>query len=199
VGRYLQGEVGQLDIVGTITSGLNLVHINKLSLPSELAMLLRTVLLLQGLGRQVGAETGLGELIQPYLKEALVKRLDPRTAVTRGLKSAKIWNRLLQTLPEDLRDLRAQLRDGNLTIDFQLHDADEKVDHLVDGLLASAAVLAASQLLSRQTKPLIGPVSVPGAIAVTVGVTTWRRLRGKRTDYVSVGSRLTQLVRNLRS
>lgn len=54
-------------------------------------------------------------------------------------------------LSEDLRDLRAQLRDGNLTIDFQLHDADEKVDHLVDGLLASAAVLAASRAVTTSS------------------------------------------------
>ena len=50
-------------------------------------------------------------------------------------------------------------------------------------------------LASRGTGPRIGPVSAPGAIALTVGILTWRRLVRGRAGYQSPMSRVQQLVR----
>jgi ubiquinone biosynthesis protein len=65
----------------------------------------------------------------------------------------------------------------------------------VDGLLASASILAASQLLSRKTGPTVRGISIPGAVSVVVGVVTWHRLQMKRPGYRNGVNRILSRVR----
>ena len=41
-------------------------------------------------------------------------------------------------------------------------------------------MLASAQLIARRAGPTIAGISVPGLVAVGVGVTTWQRLVAKR-------------------
>jgi ubiquinone biosynthesis protein len=57
---------------------------------------------------------------------------------------------------------------------------------LVDGLLVSACLLAAAQLISRKTGPTVAGLSVAGLAAAGSAVVTWRRLVLKRQDHKSL-------------
>ncbi|MGA3219474.1 MAG: hypothetical protein ABSE77_10460 [Acidimicrobiales bacterium] len=82
--------------------------------------------------------------------------------------------------PDQLQAVLDQARTGNVGVDFRLHDADQAIDRLVDGLVTAASVMAGAQLMSRRTSPMLGPFSVPGLVATGVGVLTWRRLVSQR-------------------
>lgn len=114
-----------------------------------------------------------------------------------ALKSARDWGDLLQVLPGELRDLVAQVKDGKIDVDFQLHDPDGRVDQVVDGMIVAAMVVASGELLARRTQPIVGQVSLPGAAAVALGVLSYRRLRGKRDDYVTALTRVTRLLKSV--
>jgi ubiquinone biosynthesis protein len=101
---------------------------------------------------------------------------------------------LLATAPANLRPILRQLRDGTIGVEFRIHDADGVTDRLVDGVIAAASILASAELIGRQTGPRIGEVSIPGAIALTVGVVTWRRLIANRVGHRSGLSRIRQFV-----
>ena len=75
--RYLLVGVGHLDITGIMNSGMQLLHEHKLVLPADLALLFRVLLRLQGLGRGVGAEVRVTELLQPHVKSMMAQRFDP--------------------------------------------------------------------------------------------------------------------------
>jgi ubiquinone biosynthesis protein len=68
------------------------------------------------------------------------------------------------------------------------------VDHLVDGLVAAASVLASAQLISRRTGPTLGSISVPGMVAAGVGVLTWQRLVRSRREHKTWVSRAHELA-----
>jgi hypothetical protein len=104
-----------------------------------------------------------------------VDRLDPRTVGRRAVRTLRSWQRILADAPQTIRPLLQHLKDGTIHVELEIHDADGVADQLTDGLLGSASLLASAQLLSRGTSPRIGPVSAPGAIALAVGILTWRR------------------------
>ncbi len=97
-----------------------------------------------------------------------------------------VW---LASLPGDIEDIVQQIRAGKLGVDFRVHDSDGAVDHLVDGLVAAASVLASAQLVSRRTGPTLGPISLPGLVAAGVGVLTWQRLVRRRREHKTWVSR----------
>ena len=197
--RYLLIGVGHLDMAAIVTTGMELLHENGLVLPADLSLLFRVMLELQGLGRDLGTEVRVTELLQPYMKTLLAERFDPRRLARHAGRTMRGWDRLAASLPGDIEDIVQQVRAGRLAVDFRVHDADGAVDHLVDGLVAAASVLGSAQLLSRRTGPTVGSISLPGLVAAGVGMVTWQRLvrrRRERKTWVSRARELRELRRS---
>jgi ubiquinone biosynthesis protein len=183
--RYFLGDVVHLDVGAILHSWTVLVHDHHLMLPTDLALLFRVLLRLQGLGRGVGVEANLTELLTPYMEEMLKERADPKRVARQAARTARSWEHLTESLPEQVLAALEGLRRGELTLDFRARDLDEAVDRLVDGLLASACLLAASQLISRKAGPTVAGLSVAGLAAAGSAIVTWRRLALKRQSHKS--------------
>ena len=196
--RYLLIGVGHLDMAAIINTGMELLHDNGLVLPADLSLLFRVMLQLQGLGRELNTEVRVTELLQPYMKKLLAERFDPRRLARHAGRTIRGWDRLAASLPGDIEEIVQQIRAGRLAIDFRVHDADGAVDHLVDGLVAAASVLASAQLFSRRTGPTVGPISMPGLVAAGVGVLTWQRLVRRRREHKTWVSRARELAESRR-
>jgi ubiquinone biosynthesis protein len=194
INRYLMIGVGQLDMNGIISSGIKLLHEHKLVVPADLALLFRVLLRLQGLGRGVGTEIRVTELLQPYVKTMLAERFDPRRIARRVGRTARNWDHFVATLPDELEAILEQVRTGTLGVDFRVHDPDRSIDRLVDGLVTAASLMAGAQLISRQASPMVRGVSLPGLVAAGVGVVTWQRLIAKRRPHRTWVSRVRQLA-----
>ena len=192
--HYLLIGVGHLDMAAIINTGMELLHDNGLVLPADLSLLFRVMLQLQGLGRELDTEVRVTELLQPHMKKLLAERFDPRRLARHAGRTIRGWDRLAASLPGDIEEIVQQIRAGRLAIDFRVHDADGAVDHLVDGLVASASVLASAQLFSRRTGPTVGPISMPGLVAAGVGVLTWQRLVRRRREHKTWVSRARELA-----
>ena len=159
--RYLLVGVGQLDMNGIIASGMQLLHEHRLVVPADLALLLRVLLRLQGLGRGVQTEVRVTELVEPYVHQIMAMRFDPRRIARQVGRAVRSWDHFISGLPDDLRAILEQIRTGSVGIDFRIHDADHAVDRLVDGLVTAASIMAGAQLISRRTAPLAGAVLHP--------------------------------------
>jgi ubiquinone biosynthesis protein len=178
--RYLLVGVGQLDMAAIIDSGMALLHRHKLVLPADLALLFRVLVRLQGLGRGVGMEVRVTELLQPYLSSMMADRFSPKRIARTAARSVRGWEHLVSRLPDDIGSMLDQLRTGTLGVDVRVRDVDHAIDQLVDGLVTSASVLSGAQLISRRTGPTLGGLSIPGLIAAGVGMVTWQRLVARR-------------------
>jgi ubiquinone biosynthesis protein len=178
--RYLMTGVGHLDMNGIVTTGMQLLHEHRLVVPADLALLLRVLLRLQGLGRGVQTELRVTELLEPYVHQIMVMRFDPRRVARQVGRAVRSWDHFISGLPDDLRAILEQIRTGRVGVDFRIHDADHAVDRLVDGLVTAASLMAGAQLISRRTAPLVREVSIPGLLAAGAGLVTWQRLLSRR-------------------
>jgi ubiquinone biosynthesis protein len=100
---------------------MQIMHSNRLTFPSDLALLFRVFVQLQGLGSSVGAKVSLTE---PYWEEMMLDRLNPVSVARRALRTLRAWERLLATAPTKLRPILRQLQDGTIGVEFRIHDAD---------------------------------------------------------------------------
>jgi ubiquinone biosynthesis protein len=197
--RYLLIGVGHLDMNAIMRSGMKLLHDHRLVLPADLALLFRVLLRLQGLGRGVGTDVRVTELLQPYVKRMMAERFDPRRLARQLSRSVRSWDHFVAGLPDELQATLEQIKTGEVGIDFRIHDADHAIDRLVDGLVTAASVMAGAQLISRRASPMLGSFSVPGLVAAGVGVVTWQRLVARRRpqqSWVSRARRMAELARH---
>lgn len=193
--RYLRVDVADLDMLAILESGLRVMHDHRLRLPADLSLMFRVLARLQGLAHALDSDVQVATMLQPYVGSLVLEQADPVELARRMGRAAHRWERLLSTLPDDLRALVAQARSGELGVDVRVRDVDRQIDHLVDGLVASASVLASSQLLSRRTQPTVAGVSVPGLVAAAIAAITWRRLAAKRSGHRGIIARSRRLLR----
>ena len=178
--RYLLADLSHLDISSILVSGMAVLHKNKLVLPADLALFFKVLISLQGLGREVGAEVRVTELLRPYVTRMLAERFDPKRIARQLSRAFRNWDHFISGLPNDLQAVLDQVRTGDVGVDFRVHDADHAVDRVVDGLVTAASLMAGAQLISRRTSPMVGPFSVPGLVVAAVGLATWQRLIARR-------------------
>jgi ubiquinone biosynthesis protein len=178
--RYLLADMSHLDINAILVSGMEVLHRNKLVLPADLALFFKVLINLQGIGRDVGTEVQLTELLRPYVTRMLAERFDPKRIARQVGRAFRNWDHFIAGLPNDVQAVLDQVRTGKVGIDFRVHDADHAVDRLVDGLVTAASLMAGAQLISRRTAPMVGPFSVPGLVVAGVGLATWQRLIARR-------------------
>jgi len=191
--EYFMTDVAHLDMPAIVNSGMSLMHTHGLVLPADLALLFRVLLRLQGLGRSVGTDVRVTQLLDPYLGRIMADRFNPKRIAAHAVRTARSWEHLIDSLPEQVLATLERVRSGELGVDFRVRDVDHGIDRLVDGLLAAASILGAAELISRRAPPTIGGVSLPGLVAVGIGTVTWQRLAMKRSSHETLLQRARQM------
>lgn len=163
---YSQQPLDQLDFGGAINRMTNLIRSYHLVLPQGFALLFKTLVMLEGTGRQLNPSFNLTELLAPYYRKALRRRLAPRRMLGRAAHSYRDWRRMFDKLPRDLSDILARARNGSLEIHLEHRSLEGTVDRLVQGILSAAVFVGASMMLSSQLAPTIGGISIIGLIGL---------------------------------
>jgi ubiquinone biosynthesis protein len=133
---------------------------------------------LEGTSRKFHPDLSLAELMEPYYSRILRRRMSPLRLAKKARRMYRDWDRLLGRLPRDLRDLLERFSDGTLTVHLDHRHLDPIVNRLVLGVVAAALFLGSSQLWSSQAAPLLGGISVFGALGYAASLfIIWRLLR----------------------
>ena len=161
---YSEETLAQADIGGLLNSLSGVIHRNHVFLPPGAALLLRMLAELEGTTRLLNPSFRLAELVQPYAERAARRRFAPKRVWLQMERTARDWERLVRAIPGDLSDLVQGLRAGTLSVHLEHRRLDPVVNRLVLGLLTSSLLLGSSLLWSMHAAPVVGGVSLFGAV-----------------------------------
>ncbi len=173
---YTSRAVAEVDVGALLNSLADVIHRNRLFLPPGASLLLRMLAELDGTAKRLNPSFSLVELMQPYAEEAARRRFAPRSLRRRLQRSAREWDRLLRSIPADLNDVLQRARGGTLSVHLEHRRLDAVVNRLVLGLLTSSLLLGSTLLWSMHAKPLLGSVSVLGAVGYAIALIMGLRL-----------------------
>jgi ubiquinone biosynthesis protein len=140
-------------------------------------MLIKVLVMLEGTARMLEPNFSLMELIQPYQKKMLLRRMSPARQMRKMRRIYSEMEELAEILPRRLRDILQQVDAGKFDVHLDHRGLEPSVNRLVLGMLTSALFLGSSLLISRDVWPLWG-ASVPGTLgAVLSAFLGWRLLR----------------------
>lgn len=197
---YLPEDAGsaERDLNAATSAGLQLLHDFGLTFPPELAMVVRVMVRLEGFGKQIGNTVSVDDQLGPFIRQFMADESSPEKLAKRAVRTVMAWRQLARDLPRDLSSVMTQLRTGEARFEVNLHDPDEIADKVVDGLVASAALLGAAQLLSRGTPPQVKGVSVLGVVGAGLAAVTLRRLSAARKGHQALDQKVVALVKRAR-
>jgi ubiquinone biosynthesis protein len=180
IAHYGSQSLESLDLSASLNELLDLIHRYRIGLPAKMAMLLKLLVTLEGTSKLLSPKFSLLEVMKPYRKRMLVRRLSPARQVRKLRRLAWEMRHLLDILPRGLSEIIEQVQTGKFDVHLDHRGLEPSVNRLVLGMLASALFLGSSLMISRGVAPLLYDISVPGAVAmlfsVILGLRLWRAI-----------------------
>jgi ubiquinone biosynthesis protein len=178
---YADLPFGEMPMGEVLSRLLALLRALRLTLPTELALLGKTVLMAEGLGRRLDPGFRLVPVARPLVRQALVARLRPRGAddlAQAALDAASV----ARELPRRARRFGDRLAGGTLQVEVSVdqrafvHELERLVRNLRVSALAAASILAMG-LLTLAHPPASLPRWAPwlfgGGLAATLALLTY--------------------------
>jgi ubiquinone biosynthesis protein len=173
--HYGNQPVDAFDLAGALTEVVEIIQRYHIALPSPLAMLIKVLIMLEGTSRLLEPSFSLMELIEPYQKKMMLRRMSPARQVKKVRRIYAELEQLAEILPRRLRDILQQVESGKFDVHLDHRGLEPSVNRLVLGMLTSALFLGSSLLLSRGVWLFHG-VSVPGVAGCVLSVVLGMRL-----------------------
>jgi ubiquinone biosynthesis protein len=124
-------------------------------LPARISLLIKVLVMLEGASRLLNPQFSLVEVMRPYQRQMMFRRLSPKRQLQRLRRLYSELEHLAEVLPRGIVDILQQVQSGSFDVHLDHRGLEPSVNRLVLGMLASALFLGSSWLLANNTGPLI--------------------------------------------
>ncbi len=178
---FVDAPLDSVDLGSMFAAVFSALHRHRLALPPSLALLLRTLAVLEGTSRQLDRSFSLAELLAPAYARSVRRRWSPRRVSARALRTAREWEGLALAFPTDFRRVLERMRDGAFRVRLEHRHLDDSVNRLTLGILVASLVLASAWLWTSAAQPGLAGAPTLGAIGfVLAALLGWRLWRSSR-------------------
>jgi ubiquinone biosynthesis protein len=158
-------SIKELDMTVVSKQFAKILNENHTVLPEYIYLLIRGIVLLEGIGRELGVETNIMENVKPYGIKLLKKRLAPEYISKKVVDKAYDTVDKLNELPESAHSLIQKINDNQLEMTHNikgLSGVKKGINRMAASILISAMVIASALLILAKMPPLIWGVSALG-------------------------------------
>ena len=147
--------------IATLLREVNaLLRDHSIVLPSDLTLMFKALVTLEGLGRQYDPEFRLVSHLEPFLERTLAERNEPESLVRRGRQGMNQLVGLMGTIPRDVSRLFKDARRGKMRVDLdmkRLDDFGKRLDDTIDritiGIMTASLVIGSSIVMTIKGGP----------------------------------------------
>jgi len=178
-------QLSLADMLGDVTA---ILRAHRLALPADLALLIKTFVTLEGMGRALDPDFHMAAEALPLLRQALHERYQPGALAERGWASLRRTAALIGRLPRDLARLLRTARRGRIQLQIDVADLHPVVDQLdraaqriAVGLVVAALIIGSSIVMTVGGGPTLFGLpafGLLGFVGATLGA-IWLVLGGR--------------------
>jgi ubiquinone biosynthesis protein len=146
-------------MLGDITA---ILRYNHLSLPSDLALLIKAFVSLESMGRGLDPDFHMAEQATPLLRQVVRAGYSPKAVATRGWKMLRRTLALAEQLPHDLSQLLRNARRGRLQVGIELahlkrvgDQIDRAANRISMALVIASLIIGSSIVMTVKGGPTI--------------------------------------------
>ncbi|MGQ9861075.1 MAG: ABC1 kinase family protein [Thiobacillaceae bacterium] len=139
-----------------------LMRDNDLTMPSDLTLLFKALITLEGLGRQLTPDFHMVDHLEPFIRQVYASRYTPAAMAKRARHGLHEMLEVVLGLPRDLAHLFRLARRGSLRIDLDLkrldhfgHQLNKASNRLTMGVLTASLVVGSSIIMTVEGGPTL--------------------------------------------
>ena len=155
VGTFGRQDLGEFDLTGALNELTDILHRHAIKLPNQSALLLKTLISLEGTLRELGASFDSLKVVHAFVRKSMVRRMSPKRRIRQARRIYLEAENFLEAAPEQMIALLQQTRRGELRVMLEHQRLGPAVNRLVLGLITSAVFLGSSVMLAMKVPPLL--------------------------------------------
>jgi len=137
-----------------------IVREHSIVLPSDLSLMFKTLITLEGLGRQYDPDFHITDHLTPLVRSALAERYKPNELVRRGRGVLNEFMNVVGGVPRDLARFLREARRGKTRIDLDLkrldsfgRQLDRTLDRVTMGIMTASLVIGSAIVMTVPEGP----------------------------------------------
>jgi ubiquinone biosynthesis protein len=195
VDQYQGTPLAQLSLGGMLSDVTAILREHHLALPSDLALLIKAFISLEGMGRGLDPGFHMATEALPILRQVVRARYQPKVMARRTWQSLRRAATLAERLPHDISRVLRNARRGHLHIGLELahlrrvgDQVDRAASRISIALVIAALVIGSSIVMTVETTwtifglPALGTLGFFGAIAGGLWLVHSIRTGGRHED-----------------
>jgi ubiquinone biosynthesis protein len=158
--RYSGRSLGEIELATAIEDGLMIVRRHNLQLPSNLALMLKTGIMAEGLAARVSPDFDPLAALRPYTEHVIMQQLDPRDISKRVGHASFEAIHLSMELPHMLRRILTSIDRGQVEVGIRperfeplLFRLERMVNRVVLGILTASFIIGLAVLMAVYSPP----------------------------------------------
>jgi len=162
VDQYHGTPLAQLSLADMLTDVTAILREHLLALPSDLALLIKAFITLEGMGRNLDPGFHMATEALPILRQVVRARYQPRALAKRSWQTLRRTLALFERLPQDLSRLVRNARRGRLHVGLELahlrrvgDQIDRAASRLAIALVIAALIVGASIVMTVPGGPTL--------------------------------------------
>jgi ubiquinone biosynthesis protein len=132
--NLLEGSsLHQMDVKEVLSKFSGILNENEILMPEHLYLLVRGIVLIEGIGRALVPDLNIIESLKPYILKIALGRLSPEYLKKKGLKFLGTMADALKTVPDDLVSIISKLNSGELKVIQEVRELPALKEKIVQG------------------------------------------------------------------
>ncbi|NLC70924.1 MAG: AarF/ABC1/UbiB kinase family protein [Desulfuromonadaceae bacterium] len=143
----------------------------RINFPSDLMLLAKALVTVEGIGRQLDPEFNMVEMLSPLITKLIRERMSPASLSKEFANLAQSYGGMIKRLPWDIKELINRLNQDKFRIDLRhqgfeklIMDLDKASNRISFSLLTAALVIGSSLIMQTNKGPLLFGFPVLGII-----------------------------------
>lgn len=162
VDQYHGVPLAQLSLGQMLVDVTAILREHRLGLPSDMALLIKAFISLEGMGRNLDPDFHMASEALPLLQQVVKARYQPRAIATRGWQTLRRALATVEQLPDDLSRLLRNARRGHLQVGIELahlkrvgDQIDRSANRLAMALVIAALIIGSSIVMTVKGGPTL--------------------------------------------
>lgn len=181
INHYYKVSLNRINLSKLINEFIELLRTHQIKLPSDISILIRTLLISEAIARELYPQFNLAEILIPFAKKAYQNKFNPFTRHRSIIRNAEEGFDLLNKIPENLQSILYKFRNDKFIINFK-HQGLEEFGRRIDSssnrlsfaIIIAALIIGSSMImyLGKGNLPLSYPVIgiIGFAVASVLGI-----------------------------
>lgn len=169
--QHLYLPLGEVDLGRLLEQVLDIVTRHNLALKPNLFLMIKAIMTVEGVGRALDKDFKVIQVAEPFVKNTLAGRMNPRRIAGDLLDSGADVASLLTEIPGEVRSILRQAREGRIKIQFEHHglssfrQTNDQISNRISFAIVLAALIVGSSLIVLSgVPPKWGEIPVIGLV-----------------------------------